>query len=236
MQNGKTETSTSEIDKTNKEGKKLKRQHNNQRSYDLHNPRLQQNTKLAAMIYMQKAIGSPWQIHVGPEHALPILVSSYEFNHVDIEHLVFLISSIPSGSCLLFYITAWVLREGFDRDISVLGRSVLRLLTLCTFSVCESLYFFPYIAGRSFFDYDRARHQTRSSRTQLGVILFLCYFVFWKEILWLYARLLSYLLLGSWSLKQCYVWLLSQGGSLQSNQIFAWLFPQAFSHLWTSTS
>lgn len=86
-----------------KKRKKSTRRHNNQKSYHLHNPRLQQNTNLESMIYMQKAIGSLLQTYAGPEHALPILVSSYEFDHVDIEHFVFLISSIPSGSCLLFY-------------------------------------------------------------------------------------------------------------------------------------
>lgn len=74
-----------------------------------------------------------------------------------VEGLVSLVSSIPSGSYILFHVL--FCRVGplspEKRDLmatSCSGLSVPRSLTLCRLSGCGSLYLFPSTAGRSFWD------------------------------------------------------------------------------------
>ena len=66
------------------------------------------------------------------------------FAHVDLEGLVLLVTSIPSG----FYI----FEEGNLMETYNLGLSVLRPSILFIMTICESLYVFPSAARESFSD------------------------------------------------------------------------------------
>lgn len=65
-----------------------------------------------------------------------------------------------------------------------------------------------------------------NSRMSLEVILFIAKFFFKRPVssILFYYMSLGYLVSGSWSLKQCPVWVPSGGVDLQSNQILVGYF------------
>lgn len=68
------------------------------------------------------------------------------FDHVDLEDLVILVSSIPSDSYTLSLSC-----EGKDlMDSSISGLSVIRYVTIGLIFVSGSLHLFPYVARGSF--------------------------------------------------------------------------------------
>lgn len=98
----------------------------------------------------------------------------------------------------------------FDRDIPF--RDVCSKLSLCTMSGCGPLYLFPSVPGRklaSLMIYSIAEYHYESFLLLLSFRL--CF----------YPRSLGYLVSGSWSPKQCQVWVLSHGMGLKSKQTLA---------------
>lgn len=101
-------------------------------------------TKLEVIIYVQRTCFRAMQ-------GLCMLLQSLEFIRdfiiVDLKGLVFLLSSMPSGSYILpSYTSTWF------------SDPLLQFLILYIMSGCSTLYFFPSAARENFSDNDLTRH------------------------------------------------------------------------------
>lgn len=78
-------------------------------------------------------------------------------NHVDLKDLVFLVSSILSGSYVLFASSSSGYPEGKGLMEVFTKGWVFQSFTFCRMSACGSLYLSPSGVGGGFSDADRAR-------------------------------------------------------------------------------
>lgn len=130
------------------ERKEPERRHKKQRPTCLHTES-PKNTRLEAILYVQRTRYRPMQALCIPLHYLWVQIC---YDRTDLWSLVYLVSSIPSSSTEIPASCG----EQVDGDIP-LGTEYSKSLILCIVPSCASLRLFLSVVGGTFSDYGRAR-------------------------------------------------------------------------------